>query len=66
MTLEKLQQAILALPSDDYRKLRNWVIDYDNELWDREMEEEAAAGRLDFLAEEAKEAKRRGELYDLP
>ena len=30
------------------------------------MEEDAAAGRLDFLAEEAKVDARLGELYDLP
>ena len=67
VTLEELQRAILALPIDDFREFRHWFLEYHNELWDREMEEDSAAGRLDFLAEEAKvDAKRLGELYDLP
>ena len=66
VTLEELQRAILALPADDFRKFRSWFLDYHNELWDRELEEDAAAGRLDFLAEEAKEDAQLGELHDLP
>ena len=31
-------------------------------VWDREIEEDARAGRLGFLAEEALEAKVKGEL----
>ena len=66
VTLEELQRAILALSADDFREFRHWFLDYHNELWDREMEEDAAAGKFDFLVAEVEEAKRRGELYDLP
>ena len=66
MTVEELQRAILALPADDFRRFRHWFLEYHNELWDREIEEDSAAGKLDFLLAEAEEAKQSGELYDLP
>ena len=66
MSVTKLKQAILALPKDDYYALLHWFVEYDNELWDRQMEEDAEAGKLEFLAKEAADAKRRGELFQLP
>ena len=51
MSVTKLKQAILALPKDDYYALLHWFVEYDNELWDRQMEEDAEAGKLEFLGE---------------
>lgn len=61
----ELQQAIMSLPKSDYARLRNWLFEYDWEEWDREFEEDVKAGRLDFLAAEAMEAKRQGTLKEL-
>ena len=60
LTVEEIQQAILALSEEDYARLRKWFFDLDWERWDRELEADVEAGRLDFLIAEVKEARRRG------
>ena len=61
-SIAEIKQAILALPDADYAGLRRWFSELDWEKWDRELEEDVAAGRLDFLKEEALEAKKNGTL----
>ena len=64
-TVAEIKQDILALPEADYAELCRWVLDQDWERWEREFDEDVRAGKLDFLATEALEAKARGELKDL-
>jgi len=52
--VEKIEQDIEALSSKDFDRLAGWVDRRRNEKWDRQMEENAAAGRLDFLFEKAR------------
>jgi hypothetical protein len=59
-TLSEIQQAVLALPEADYAKFRNWFTETDWEKWDREIESDSEAGKLDFLIAEVLEAKRQG------
>jgi hypothetical protein len=40
-------------------------LEKDWEKWDRQIEEDSKAGKLDFLVKEALEAKKRGHLKDL-
>ena len=61
-TVEEMQQAILSLSEADYARFRKWFFELDWERWDREFEADVEAGRLDFLAAKALEAKARGEL----
>lgn len=63
--LEELERAIASLSEDDYRELRRWFLEKDWEKWDRQIEEDAKAGKLNFLVEEAREAKGRRHLRDL-
>ena len=51
--LERIEQDIAGLSSDDVRKLAEWLAAYQADLWDRQIEEDAKAGRLDKLAERA-------------
>ena len=60
--LEKIQQEILALPDAEYKQLRKWFSELDWEKWDREIEADSEAGKLDFLIAEALEEKERGTL----
>ncbi len=55
--LEKIQQAILALPEAEYKQLRQWFSELDWEKWDQEIEADLDAGKLDFLITEALEEK---------
>ena len=64
-TIKELQQAILKLPEEDYAELVRWLLELDWERWDRELEEDVQAGRLDALAAEALDAKAKGNLKPL-
>jgi hypothetical protein len=51
--IERLEQEIRALSDEELAQLRRWFIEYDAQAWDREIEADAKAGKLDRLAEEA-------------
>ena len=61
-TIQQIKQAILNLPKAEYAEILEWLHELAWEEWDREFEEDVKAGKLDFLAAEALDAKRRGEL----
>lgn len=61
----EIQQAILVLPESEYAQLRKWLSDLDWERWDRQIEADADEGALDFLVEDAREAKEDGTLQEL-
>ena len=63
--LEELEMAVASLPEEEYRKFRRWFLERDWEKWDKEIEEDAEGGKLDFLVKEALEAKNGGRLRDL-
>ena len=64
-SVAEIQQAITSLPKPEYEQLRSWFDEYDWDEWDREIETDVEAGKLDFLAERVAEAKRQGNLKDL-
>jgi hypothetical protein len=64
-TIEELEMAVDALSQEEYSRFRSWFLERDWEKWDQEIEEDAKAGRLDFLIREAREAKNRNKLRDL-
>lgn len=51
--IELLEKQIRELSSDELAELRQWFAEFDAELWDRQMEADVKAGRLDRMAEEA-------------
>ena len=63
--LEHIQTEIASLPKRDFVKLRDWIETMDWEDWDRQIAEDSASGKLDFLKREALEAKAAGKLRDL-
>lgn len=64
-TIAEIQQAILDLPASDFVRLRHWFNELDWAEWDRKIETDSEAGRLDFLIAEAREAKAQGKLEKL-
>ena len=65
MKLEQLQTEIEALPEKDFLRLRRWFADKDWLRWDNQLKKDIAAGRLNFLLEEAASAKVQGTPRDL-
>ena len=64
-TVEEIKSAISALSKEDYIHLREWLSEKDWEQWDKEIEGDSAAGKLDFLMEEAVAEKNQGRLSKL-
>jgi len=65
LKIEDIQAEIESLPEKEYTRLRLWFSKRDWEKWDREIQEDFTAGKLDFLSEEALEEKKRGGLDEL-
>ena len=51
--IEKIEEDIRALSPDELAQFRAWFLEYDWALWDRQIERDAEAGRLDDLATRA-------------
>jgi hypothetical protein len=60
-----IQAEIESLSRDDFVLLREWIVERDWQMWDREIERHSAAGKLDFLWKEVEAAKQQGQLRDL-
>ncbi len=63
--VQQLQTTIEALPEEEFVQLRHWFLEKDWEQWDLRIEKDSAAGKLDFLIEEALHEKAAGKLTDL-
>jgi len=64
-TVQEIESAIRKLPREELGKFRAWFARFDAEAWDKQFEEDVAAGRLDALAEEALKDLREGRCTDL-
>ena len=51
--VESIENLIQELSDEELAKLREWFGQHDAEVWDRQMEADAKAGKLDALAERA-------------
>jgi hypothetical protein len=51
--LEKIEQDIKSLAAADLQKLAEWLEEYKADLWDKQIEADAKAGKLDKLFAEA-------------
>ena len=51
--VEQIEQEITKLSPEEFATLRDWVLEQDWEEWDRQIERDAAAGKLDRLMQEA-------------
>jgi len=47
--IELLEQHIAELDDTSFSKLRDWFIEYEQTRWDRKIEADSNAGKLDFL-----------------
>jgi hypothetical protein len=62
--LQELEDAVRRLSDDDRAAFRAWFAEFDAAQWDRQIESDAAAGRLDWLVEEARQDLRSGRCTD--
>ena len=55
MTMQEIEQAITELSPEELTRLREWFDEYYAQVWDDQIERDAASGRLDKLIAEADE-----------
>ena len=53
IAVEEIESAILKLSPKELGQLAEWVLDVDEQNWDKQIERDSATGRLDFLTKEA-------------
>ena len=51
--LETAEKIVSELPLEDLMEFRKWFTEFDGEVWDAKIEEDASTGKLDALAQEA-------------
>ena len=63
--LEQLEQRIKKLPPDELAKFRAWFIEFDHLIWDRQIEADSKAGKLDGLIAEAQADYKAGKAREI-
>ena len=51
--VEQLENRIANLSADDLARFRSWFLEFDAQRWDRQIEADSNAGKLDRLVEES-------------
>jgi hypothetical protein len=59
--IENLEEQIRALSPEEFARFREWFAQFDAEVWDRQLETDVKAGKLDKLAERALRAHAAGQ-----
>ena len=66
MSLTEIKNAVRELTPKELAELAAFISKQDNATWDKQMEEDAARGKLDFLFDEAERERAGGQLRDWP
>ncbi len=66
MSVAEIEAAIQILPKEDLARFNAWYQEYMETLWDKQIRQDAAAGKLDFLINEAREERDAGTLKQFP
>lgn len=64
-TVYAIEQAVQKLPLAELAEFRRWFAQFDEAVWDAQIEADAAAGKLDALAAEALADYRNGKATEL-
>lgn len=59
-SVNEIEDAVQRLTPTELDAFRTWFAEFDAAAWDRQVEDDVAAGRLDALADEALEDLRAG------
>ncbi len=65
LTAESVERAVEQLSPAELAKFRRWYAEFDAQVWDAQIEADAAAGKLDALADEALAEYRNGRAREL-
>ncbi len=65
VNLQKVEASVSQLSSEELAAFRLWFAEFDAERWDQQLEEDVTVGRLDHLAERARQHLQEGRCTDL-
>ncbi len=51
--VKSIENAVESLPPTELAEFRRWFAEFDGKAWDKQIEQDAASGKLDQLAAEA-------------
>jgi hypothetical protein len=63
--VEQLESRVQHLSPEDLAKFRAWFLEFDARVWDKEIEEDLKAGKLNGLIAEALADYKAGKARDL-
>jgi hypothetical protein len=66
MSLAEIKNAVQELSPKELAELSKFIAEQDNAAWDKQIEADAASGKLDFLFDEAERERATGQLRDWP
>jgi hypothetical protein len=66
VSLVEIKNAVRELTPRELAELAAFISKQDNLAWDKEVEEDAENGKLDFLFDEADRERAAGQLRDWP
>jgi hypothetical protein len=64
--VEEIEAAIEGLSAEEYRRLAQWFRLREQTRWDEQLDADSAAGKLDFLFDEAESESAKGRLREWP
>jgi hypothetical protein len=66
MSVDELKSAVAQLPAEELERFSRWFEDFLADLWDRRIEADILAGRLDAAARRADQDFESGRCKPLP
>ena len=63
--VKSIEKAVESLPPSSQLEFRRWFAEFDAAAWDKQIEQDAASGKLDGLAAEALADYRAGSAREL-
>jgi hypothetical protein len=63
--VQDLERQIKQLSANELAEFRKWYAEFDAQAWDRQIEDDVQAGKLDVLAEKALRAHGAGQTTKL-
>ena len=52
-TIEEIKDAVTHLPESEFSRFRKWFDDYEEKLWNKEIEKDLKAGKLESAKQKA-------------
>jgi len=63
--IDEIKAEIESLPEEAVAEIFRWLSEKEWDRWDKEIEADSRAGRLDFLAQESRDEKAKSTLRSL-